>query len=256
MIEFRNQECLAGMAGIESESVDMVFADPPFAVGVKYDVYKDNLRGEEYYDWCELWINECLRILKPTGSIYLMTLSRHTPAMHAILSRQAVFVNEIMWRNVSANHSKRGFWNSYQPILLYGKTKDYLFNTYAQTRKIAPENMRWGGYSTEPKGQLLDYWDDIPFVYAGSIRHLEAVMEGNTNSKLHPAQMPIALAERCIVFSTNEGGLVVDPFCGVGAAGLACYRTKRSYVGFDLSQRYIEVCHKRLAELVAQPSLI
>jgi len=232
-----NKSC-EQMNEINDQSVDMVFADPPFNVGKNYGPRGD--RRTDYYEWCEEWIDACFRKLKNTGTFYLMTLTRHLEKLYPMLGSRGVFINQVCWRNVSANHSKRGFWNSYQPILIYGKTKDYVFNTYAQTREILKKNLRWGGYSTKPRGQLLDYWDDIPFVYAGSIHHKEAILIPGTNRKAHPTQMPRGLAIRAILFSTNEGDIVLDPFMGSGTTAVACKITHRHYVGYEISKRYCE----------------
>ena len=248
MKQFQNKvicgDALKILPKVPDESVDLVFADPPFNVGKDYGGFKD--RRKDYYQWCEIWIEECFRILKPTGSFYLMTLTRHLEKLFPMLGTRGHFINLICWRNVSASHSKRVFWNSYQPIMLYGKTEDYIFNTYAETRKILDKNLRWGGYSTEPKGQLLDYWDDIPFVYAGSIAHKEAILKKGTNRKLHACQMPLRLARRALLFSTNKKALVVDPFMGSGTVLVACKELDRKYLGIDLSSDYCKMSEKRI----------
>jgi DNA modification methylase len=246
-------DCLEVMRGMESESVDLIFADPPFNVGKKYGGKASNDNRADYYAWCAEWIAAGFHLLKPTGTFYLMTIARHVFRMGCEMEKHGVFVNKIEWRNVSASNSKRGFWASTQTILAFGKTPDYKFNTYAQTRKIAPENLRWGGYSTEAKGQLLDYWDDIPFVYAGSISHPEAILKPGTNEKAHPAQMPVNLVGRCILFSTNEGDVVLDPFCGSGTTAEACYKHNREFIGIEREQEYVKMARTRLERVQAQP---
>lgn len=240
-------DCLEYMRGMDAASVDLVFADPPFNVGKKYGNGHNDRRGD-YYDWCEAWIDQCFRVLKDTGTIYLMTITRHLGRMYPMLHARGVFINHINWRNVSAARAPRCFWNESQPILVYGKTVNYTFNQYAQTRKILEKNLRWGGYTTEPKGQLLDYWDDIPFIYAGSISHAEAVLKSGTNEKLHPAQMPIKLIKRAILFSTNEGDTVLEPFAGLAAGAVACYETERNYIGVEQNQDFIDAANARIAE--------
>jgi len=230
-----NKSCLP-MDEIDNKSVDMIFSDPPFNIGKDYGPRGD--RRSDYYEWCEEWIDKCFQKLKDTGTFYLMTLTRHLEKLFPMLGSRGVFINQVMWRNVSASHSKRGFWNSYQPILVYGKTKDYIFNTYAQTRTILKKNLRWGGYSTQARGQLLDYWDDIPFVYAGSIHHQEAILKPGTNEKAHICQMPIALAVRAILFSTNKGDIISAPFIGSGTTAIACKRTNRHYIGYEINEHY------------------
>lgn len=240
-------DCIEEIKKIESESVDLIFADPPFNVG---KFHNDRLKAEEYYSWCENWINACFRVLKKSGTFYLMTLSRHLEKIYPMLGSRGVFINELHWRNVSASHDKRRFWGSYQPILVYGKTKEYIFNTYAETREIEKKNLRWGGYSTEPKGQLLDYWADIPFVYAGSIHHKEAIIREGTNKKVHPTQMPIDLARRAISFSTNKGAIVLDPFVGSGTTLVAAERLERNSIGIEINKEYCELSYNRLKKEV------
>lgn len=233
-IEILNSDCIDMLKGLQSETVDLIFADPPFDVNIKYNGYKD--KRSDYYEWCAEWIAECFRVLKPTGSFYLMTITRHLPFTLAEMSRHGKFINLINWKNVSGVNNKRSFWASYQPIALYGKTENYKFNTYAQTRDSEWE--RFGGYSTEKKGQMLDYWDDIPFVYVGSIKHKEAIMKKGTNSKAHPCQMPEMLAGRAILFSTDEGDTVLDPFTGSGTTAIAAKKLKRKFIGSEMSEEY------------------
>src|SRR3990172_5570045 len=232
-------DCLKIMQTLPSESVDMIFADPPFNVGKKYGGKSDTDNRSDYYEWCASWIAEGFRLLKSTGTFYLMTIARHVFRMGCKMEKHGVFVNKIEWRNVSASHSKRGFWSSTQPIVVFGKTDKFKFNTYAQRRKIT--QLRWGGYSTKPQGQLLDYWDDIPFVYAGSRAHPEAILKPGTNEKAHPAQMPVNLVARAILFSTDGVDIVLDPFSGSGTTGVCCVKTNRNGICIDRENEYIEM---------------
>lgn len=139
----------------------MVFADPPFNIGKKYGKYQD--RRADYRLWCEEWIAECWRILKPTGSFYLMTSTRHLWWKMPLMAHH--FVNLICWKNMSAQHSDKSYWPAYQPILFYAKTPDYHFDAYAQPdRNIVP---RWADHPSGPRYQMKDVWDDIPYIYSG-----------------------------------------------------------------------------------------
>lgn len=241
-------DALSLFSQLPDASVDMIFADPPFNVGVTYGARTsgdDHLAAADYYAWCAAWIAAGFRVLRPTGTFYLMTLDRHLEKLFPIMGQHnGVFINLIKWRNVAAAQGRRTFWAATQPILLYGKSAHYKFNTYAQTR-FTQEGQRWGGYTTQARGQLLDYWDDIPFVYAGSIAHKEAILKPGTNAKAHPAQMPLALAVRCIVFSTDPGDTVLDPFSGSGTTGEACIRLQRHFIGFEREPEYIALTHQR-----------
>jgi len=243
------------LKGIKAGSVDMVFADPPFNVGIKYSgsSNKDNI--DMYPDWCASWITECFRILKPTGTIYLMTITRHLENLYPAMKEYGVFINQVNWRNVASVNSNRSFWNEFQPILVYGKTDKYKFNTRPQTSKTTDRNKRWGGYTTEAKGQLLDYWPDIPFVYAGSVFHPEAIIEKGTNKKAHRAQMPVGLPERAMLFSTDKGDTVLDPFTGSGTTWEACEKHGRNFIGIEQSTEYVKIANKRIEDYRKSPQL-
>src|SRR6266487_5246279 len=246
-------DCLEIMQNLPSETVDMIFADPPFNVGKKYGGKPNTDKRSDYYEWCALWIAEGFRLLKPTGTFYLMTIPRHVFRMGIEMEKHGVFINKVEWRNVSAFHNKRGFWSSTQPIVVFGKTNEFKFNTYAQRRKIT--ELRWGGYSSKPQGQLLDYWDDIAFVYAGSVRHPEAILRPGTNQKVHPTQMPVNLAARCILFSTDKGDTVLDPFSGSGTTGVACIKLGRHFMGIERESEYVKLTLDRWAKVHLQPPL-
>jgi len=236
--------CLELLNNTESETVDMIFADPPFNVGIKYNGYKDS--NLNYKEWCEQWITECFRVLKPTGTFYLMTIDRHLEWKMPIMAKYGNFINLIKWKNVSANHDKNRFWNATQPVMVYGKTEKYKFNTYAQTRTADEMIMSWNNdRAKNTKFQLLDYWDDIPLVYAGSIKHKEAIVERGTCKKAHPCQMPEMLPSRAILFSTDENDLVLDPFSGSGTTAMACKKLNRRFIGSEISKEYFDISCER-----------
>lgn len=254
LLSLHQGDILEILQSIESDSVDMVFADPPFNVGKKYGNKINNDNRVDYPEWCATWIAECFRVLKSTGTFYLMTITRHLEHLYPRMKEHGIFINQVNWHNVSSVNSRRCFWNEYQPILVYGKTSKYKFNTYAQTRKILKENMLWGKYTTEPKGQMLDYWNDIPFIYAGATAHSEAILKPGTNRKAHPTQMPVNLVVRCILFSTDEGDIVLDPFSGSGTTGEACIRFNRGFIGIEKEAQYIKMANERWAKVLLSPS--
>lgn len=243
-ITLYNGDFLDGSRVIE-DKIQMVFADPPFNIGKRYGTAKD--RRLDYFPWCRRWIDVCFKKLLDTGSFYLMTPPQHLPELYTILRDKGHFINEIHWRNVSSSHSKRSYWQSYQPILFYGKTDDYIFNNRMQTRK---NRERWTEHKSGPRGQILDYWDDIPFVYAGSVAHKEAILKPGTRQKIHPCQMPVALAERAILFSTNPGDTILDPFGGIGATAVAAKKLGRKCLIFEIHEPYCKIIVNRCRQSV------
>jgi len=232
-------DCLDIMPHLESESVDLVFNDCPFNVNKSYQD-----KRLDYEGWCASWISQCFRVLKMTGSFYLMTLSKHLEWKMPIMAKHGVFINLIPWKNTTASSCERSFWLEYQPIMFYGKANEYKFNRYAEVNSGGQR--RWGGYSTEYKGQMKDIWDDIPFVYSGSIKHPEAILLPGTNKKAHECQMPSALARRAALFSTDKKDVVLDIFMGSGSTAVACEQTERRWIGIEIEEKYCEIAAKRI----------
>lgn len=243
-----NEDCLDTMARMPDEVVDLIFADPPFNIGKKYsEGINDNRK--DYFKWCDEWIEECFRILKPTGSVFIMNLSKNTTKLQTILDKYGIWRNTIIWKNNGSGASKKAFWTFYQPIFFYSKTDEYKFNTYAETTI----EYRW---SPRPqKGQLGDIWDHIPFIYAGSIIHKEAILKRGTKAKAHPCQMPLKIVKRPIIFCTNENDIVYDPFMGSGTTAIAALQLNRNYIGSEMSKEYCDIATKRIAQHKAQLTL-
>ena len=240
-------DCLEGMKQLPDGCVDLVFADPPFNLGKDYGSGPQGDERKDYFKWSDQWIQEGFRILKSTGSFYLMNIDKNIGHLQCIMDCYGFFVNLIIWKNVRSWSGPRSYYPKYQPILFYGKTEDYYFDTYAQKEKPFS---RWAKITYEMKGQMGDMWLDIPFVYAGSIAHPEAILSPGARGKLHPTQMPTDLAKRILVFSTKEGAVAVDLFAGVGAFEESCKDLGRKFVGFDTNLDYVDICNQRLAQEV------
>jgi DNA modification methylase len=172
---------------------------------------------------------------------------------------KSIAVNDVIEVLVRGRWQNVKIWQLYDRIpvllLLYGKTEDYKFNTYAEVDMLPIERYaeyskrwRWGGYSTQYRGQLKDRWDDIPFVYAGSISHPEAILKPGSNSKAHPCQMPVKLVGRAIMFSTDAGDLVLDPFLGSGTTTVAAKELGRRWIGIEIEEKYCQIAVERLRQ--------
>jgi DNA modification methylase len=228
--------------------VDLILTDPPYNVGKDYGDNGDSRK--DYESWCREWLQASCDLLKETGSVYMKHLPKYGPIVLPILG-QYVFISHIVWPNASgAFHMERRYFPKWEIIYLYGKTDQYIFNRFAERQEPTPENLRWGPYRTKAQGQMGDIWEDIPFVYAGSIHHKEAIMEVGTNSKVHPCQMPEELARRGISFSTNPDAIILDPFMGSGTTLRAAKDLGRKAIGIEIEEKYCEIAAKRMSQSV------
>ena len=225
---------------IKSESVDMVFIDPPFNQGLKYDTVNDKMEKKDYLAWADKFIGESFRILKPTGSFYLMNRTSWIGYMQVIADKYGIFKNMIVWRH-SQNPTKNKYLHEWQGIIFYTKTNDYYFNEEAQ---FQPHRHYWG-WKDEQKDdrgmRITDIWSDIKKVSGGVMASKEAILKKNSLEKEHIAQMPVALVERAILHSTRPGDVVTDVFLGSGTTARAALETERKFIGGDKGYQYVSV---------------
>jgi site-specific DNA-methyltransferase (adenine-specific) len=97
---------------------------------------------------------------------------------------------------------------------------------------------------------MLDTWDDITYVYAGSVVHPEAILRPGTCKKEHPCQMPQGIAARAMLFSTDPGDLIVDPFSGSGTTLRTAKNLSRKAIVIEIDERYCELAVKRMRQTV------
>jgi len=251
MEEFKNKiicgDCLDVLSKIPPNSVDLIFADPPFNIGIDYgENVNDNLSIEDYMLWITEWINYCHIVLKDTGSIYIMNIQENIWMFQKILNDLGmIFRNTIVWKN-SSMPVKNRFCINYQPIVYYVKSKNYTFNHKAENH-ISRAAMPW---SRVNKGNLMiDQWNDIPFISGGCMASKEAILKKGSKTKVHPTQMPLRLADRIIRFSSNEGDVVLDPFVGSGTTAVVAKMLKRNFIGIDISDEFCNISRDRLGNV-------
>lgn len=269
MSTFYHGDCLFVMRhDIPPESVDLIYLDPPFFTGkvqkgkwepgameVSFDDSKQfwtekqdvmllkapgwlvDLASERPDFASYLWymmerLQECHKVLKLTGSIYLHCDPRASHYLKMVMDKvfdERNFQNEIVWHYDYGARGKRAFGSKHDTIFAYHKSGEWSFNTNQVLVPFQSGMTEWrytkGGQKGKemPKGKVMsDVWNDIKV---------------NTMSKEHtgyPTQKPEALLERIIKASSNEGDLVLDPFCGCGTTMVVASKLNRRYIGIDI----------------------
>lgn len=249
-----NMDCLDGLKQLEDKSIDTIWTDPPFNINYDYDEYKDNMNEEDYFKWCNEWIEESFRVLKDNGSIFIKIWSFKSYEMQTLLRNNGfVFQNQIVWKRKSQAGYLHKFLGGYEVILFFTKTNNNKFNAEAVLRETEFLT-RWDNSKTY-KGRYNDLWDDVRPVLAGNLKHEEAMYKKGTGEKEHPAQHPEELVRRCILCSTNENDIVLDLFNGSATTSIVCIKNKRNYIGFELSENYCKLCEKRIRVYNSQKKL-
>jgi len=225
-------DCLEVLPNIESESVDTIFADPPFNLNKLYPSrIDDNLKSGHYLRWCELWIEECIRLLKPGGSFFLWNLPKWNGVLCKFLNNRLTFRH---WISVDMKYSlpiPGRLYPSHYSLLYYCKGEKP--NTFHPDRlpmevcaSCGQDLKDYGGYKDKmnPRGiNLTDVWYDIP-----PVRHDKYKGRKNGN------ELSIRLLDRIIELSTNKGDLVLDPFGGSGTTYIVSEIKNRNWIGMEI----------------------
>jgi site-specific DNA-methyltransferase (adenine-specific) len=245
--EYVNQiirgDALEIMSQIPDDSVDVTFADPPFNLKKSYEQYEDDKETRDYLDWCKQWLNEMVRITKPTGSIFVHNIPKWLTYYSCYLNEIAYFKHWIAWDAMGAPLGKTILPNHYG-ILWYVKSRNFKFYDIRAPHRYCRECNAllkdYGGkkHLIHPFGTLVsDVWTDIY-----RIRHSKRRDE-------HPCQLPVHLLERLILMTTDVGDTVLDPFIGTGTFAIAAKRLGRKYIGIDIDDKYVAISREKLEDI-------
>ena len=229
---------------IEDKSVDMIFSDPPYflsnggischsgrMVSVDKGDWDKSSSFQEKYNFNRKWIKECYRVLKDNGTMWISGTLHNIYVIGFVLEKEGFkILNNITWKktNPPPNISCKCFTHSTETILWCKKDlkkSRYTFN-YSLMREIN------GGK------QMKDVWES-------SLTPPKEKKEGK-----HPTQKPLFLLDRIILTSTNEGDVVLDPFCGSSTTLVSCKKLGRKGIGIDNNKEYIDLSVRRLQNTI------
>ena len=245
-----HNDCLSTLSCLPENSVDMIFADPPYNLsnggftvhaGKMVSVHKgdwDKSNGfEDDYSFHYSWIEACRRVLKPHGKLWISG-SYHSiyQCGHALQSLGYHILNDIAWfkPNASPNLSCRYFTASHETLLWARKDK-------AAKHTFNYSLMKDGEW---PNDRLKNPGTQMRSVWSIGTPRSEEKKYGK-----HPTQKPLALLRRIILASTNPSDLILDPFTGSSTTGIAAVMEGRRFTGIDTERKYLELSKKRFSDL-------
>jgi site-specific DNA-methyltransferase (adenine-specific)/adenine-specific DNA-methyltransferase len=236
-------DVIDGLSNLKSESVDLIFADPPYNIGKDFDGFHDRVDEGDYFEWCWQWLDECYRVLKPTGTFYLMNSTQNMPSLDLYCRSRYEILSRIVWAYDSSGVQARRFFGSlYEPILhMVKNSNSYTFNS----EDILVEA------KTGAKRGLIDYRKNPPQPYnttkvPGNVWEFSRVRFKMDEYENHPSQKPESLLERVIKASSNSGDVVLDPFGGSFSTGAVAKKLGRRSITIEQNEIYIKMGLRRL----------
>lgn len=247
--------CIDGMSLMDASSVDLVFADPPFNIDYKYDVYEDRRKYDDYLKWCQEWMNQVFVLLKPAGTFWL-AIGDDFAAELKIQARRTGFHcrSWVIWYYTFGVNCTNKFTRSHTHLFQFVKNpKEFTFNADAikvpSARQLVYKDKRAkaGGRIPDDTWILRPQDIETQLLESDSVWHIPRVAGSfKERQGFHGCQMPELLMERIIKVSSNEGELVLDPFSGSGTTAAVAKRLERQFVAFDISDDYVLKAKERL----------
>ncbi|GFE68771.1 adenine-specific DNA-methyltransferase [Chroococcus sp. FPU101] len=229
---------------IGSESIDLIFIDPPYNIGKQFSNFYDKWESDkDYTKWAYQWLDECIRVLKPNGTLYVMASTQTMPYFDIYLREKMVILSRIIWHYDSSGvQATKYFGSLYEPILHCVKDKyNYIFNS--EDIKVEAK--------TGAQRKLIDYRNPIPTQYntekvPGNVWYFPRVRYRMKEYENHPSQKPESLVERIILASSNEESIVLDPFAGTFTVAAMAKKLGRSSISIESQQEYLRIGLRRV----------
>ncbi len=241
-------DCVKNMRKIQNESVDMIFADPPYNLQLNGDLHRpnntlvdavddhwDQFESLKAYDkFTKEWLSAARDTLKPDGSIWVIGSYHNIFRLGAILQDMGFWIlNDVIWRksNPMPNFRGRRFCNAHETLIWAAKSEKSKYRFNYDAMKALNEDL-----------QMRSDWY-LPLCTGG-----ERIKDENGN-KAHPTQKPESLLYRVLLASTAKDDVVLDPFFGTGTTGAVAKKLGRKFIGLEREKTYAEVAKKRIAEI-------
>lgn len=254
-------DCVGRLAEMDEQSVELAFADPPFNIGYDYDVYHDRQTDGAYLDWTRQWMRAVVRVLRPDGTFWIAIGDEYAAEIKLIAQNELELCcrSWVIWYYTFGVNCTRKFSRSHAHLFHFVKDPvKFTFNAEdPQVRVPSARQLVYADGRANPRGRLPDdTWilrpQDLPDGFAADQDTWYFPRVAGTfkeRAGFHGCQMPEQLLGRIIRASSNPQDLVLDPFAGSGTTLAVAKKLGRRWIGFDLSENYVEQVTARLAAI-------
>lgn len=238
-------DCVEIMRQMEPDSVDMIFADPPYNLQLRQQLYRPDLSHveavndawdkfddfETYDQFTKDWLSACQRVLKPSGTLWVIGSYHNIYRVGTILQNLDFWIlNDVVWVKSNPMPNFRGvrLTNAHETLIWAQKQRGSTYTFNHHSLKMMNDDL-----------QLRSDW------YFPRCSGKERLKENG--SRAHSTQKPLALLYRVLQVCTNEGDLVLDPFFGSGTTGAAARLLRRRFIGIEREETYVKLATERIA---------
>ena len=243
-----NGDCIKIMDSLPAESIDLLFADPPYNLQLKGELHRpdhskvdavdnawDQFDSFKTYDnFTDSWLTAARRILKPNGAIWVIGSYHNIFRVGASLQNKGFWIlNDVIWRksNPMPNFRGKRLTNAHETMIWASKSEGAKYTFNYEALKALNEGL-----------QMRSDW--VLPICNGNER-----LKNTKGEKAHPTQKPESLLHRVLVGTTNPGDVVLDPFFGTGTTGAVAKMLGREFIGIEKEQSYIEVAENRIKKI-------
>ena len=257
-----HEDCVKGIKGLKDSSIDIIICDPPYNIGKDFGNDSDKMGDDDYLTWCKEWITECLRVLKPSGTMYIYGFSETLAYIRVSIGNKCN-VRWLVWHYTNKVSPRLNFWQrTHESILCCYKDKGKVVFNKDLVREPYTEGFlknSVGKKRTNTKGRFSKGDKDTVYkAHEGGALPRDVIkvpaLSGSYGRKErvnHPTQKPLEICERLIKASMNIDGrtLLLVPFVGSGSECVAAKKLGVEYVGFEINEEYIKIANERLDSL-------
>ena len=231
-----NDDCVKQMKEMSAECADIIICDPPYNIGKDFgnDILYNG--GAEYLEWCDEWIAECIRILKPTGTLYIYGYSE---ILAFIRVRITIKVRWIVWHYTNKVTPSLNNWQrTHESILCCSKEKPHFNRDDVRVPYTDSYLKSVGKVRKGTKGRF----GETPTVFTAHPKGARKKERVN-----HPTQKPLKLCQELIRACKNgDETLLIVPFAGSGSELVAAKKEGINFIGFEINDEYVKLCNERL----------
>jgi len=247
------------LKNLESESVDLIFADPPYNIKkAEWDTFQSQ---KQYVEWSTLWIQEAQRVLRPHGSLYVCGFSEILADVKWAASYLFAGCKWLVWFYRNKANLGNDWGRSHESILHFRKSKDFIFNI---DEARIPYNAHTLKYPARPQAETSQYnngngkeyiWEPNPLgAKPKDVLEIPTLSNGSWEKTEHQTQKPIELVKKIVLTSSNPGHIVADPFGGSGTTYAVAEAFNRKWIGTENNPKYCQIIKDRMSnkELISR----